>query len=66
VQGVPTVTFSTSPFRTLADKRRSALGLADLPLVFLPHPLATRSQDEIEAMADRAVGEVARMLVEQV
>ncbi len=57
------MTFATSPFRTLANNRRSALGLVELPVVFLPHPLATRSQDEIEAMADQAIDEVVRILV---
>jgi predicted dienelactone hydrolase len=60
---VPTVTFVTSPFRTLANNRRKALGLSDMPVVFLPHPLASRSQDEIEGMADEAIDEVVQVLL---
>jgi hypothetical protein len=56
------VTFCTPPFRTLAMRRREALGLADLPVAFLPHPMMTRTADEIEQIAADVVDEVARLL----
>ena len=63
-QAVPTVTFCTQPFRTLAQVRRDTLGLPQLPIVFLPHPMMTRSREEIEALADQVLSEVVERLTE--
>lgn len=57
------MTFCTPPFRTLALRRRESLGLSDLPLVFLPHPMMTRTPAEIEEIAEQVVNEVAQILV---
>ena len=62
IECVATVTFCTPPFRTLAQRRREALGLPDLRLVFLPHPMMTRTPEEIEQIAGDVVDEVARSL----
>ena len=56
------MTFCTPPFRTLALRRREALGLSELPVVFLPHPMMTRTPDEIERIAADVVDEVVRHL----
>jgi hypothetical protein len=61
---VATVTFCTPPFRTLAQRRREALGLPDLRLVFLPHPMMTRTAEEIERIALEVVDEVAAHLAQ--
>jgi len=55
----------TPPFRTLAYRRRDALQLSALPLVFLPHPMMTRTAEEIEAIADQVADEVARVFLEE-
>lgn len=60
--GVPTITFCTHPFRTLAQVRRSSLGLPELPLVFLPHPMMTKTPAEIEQLADQVLDEVVQRL----
>jgi hypothetical protein len=52
----------TPPFRSLAFRRREALGLAALPVVFLPHPMMTRTPAEIEEIADQALDEVVKSL----
>lgn len=64
-QAVPTVTFCTHPFRTLAQVRRETLGLPDLPIIFLPHPMMTKTQAEIEQLADQVFQEVLQKLTEQ-
>ena len=61
---VPTVTFCTQPFRTLAQVRRDSLGLPQLPIVFLPHPMMTKSQAEIEGIVDQVFQEVVQKLTE--
>ena len=60
--GVPTITFCTHPFRTLSNVRRSSLGLPELPLVFLPHPMMTKTAAEIEQLADQVLAEVVQQL----
>ena len=57
------MTLCTPPFRTLALRRRESLGLAALPVVFLPHPMMTRTPAEIEEIADQVVNEVVQLLV---
>ena len=59
---VPTVTFCTQPFRTLAQLRREALGLPTLPVVLLPHPMMTRTAAEIDQLVDQVIDEVVRKL----
>lgn len=57
---MPTVTFCTEPFQTLARSRLRALGLPGLPVFFLPHPIMPRTPAEIEQLAaqylDRVIG----------
>ena len=62
-QAVPTVTFCTHPFRTLALMRRSSLGLANLPIVWLPHPMMNKTPAEIEELADQVLDETVRLLM---
>jgi hypothetical protein len=56
------VTLCTPPFRTLAFRRRESLGMPEQPVVFLPHPMMTRTPAEIEAIADQALDEVVKSL----
>ena len=56
------MTFCTPPFRLLALRRREALGLADLPVTFLPHPMMTRTPEEIGQIAEEALADVVRHL----
>ena len=57
------MTLVTPPFRVLAEKRREALGLAGLSVAFFPHPLASRSDDEIETLAEQLLPEVSGMFL---
>jgi hypothetical protein len=62
--GIPTVTLCTQPFRTLSTARKNSLGLPDLQIVYLPHPMMTRSPAEIEKLADEVFAEVKKDLTE--
>ena len=46
----------------LAQSRTKALGLPSLPIVTVPHPMAVLSQDDVRAIAARAVDEALRQL----
>ena len=52
----------TPPFKTLSFRRRETLGLPGLPVVFLPHPMMTRTPEEIEEIADQVLGEIVESL----
>ncbi len=62
---VPTVTFCTNPFRTLAQVRRETLGLPQLPIVFLPHPMMTKNKAEIDQLVEEVFQDVVQKLTEQ-
>jgi len=46
----------------LADRRREMLGLPDLPTLFLPHPLMTRTASEIDQLASGVVDQTLELL----
>lgn len=41
------MTIISTIFRPLAASEASAMGLGDLPVGVVPHPVATRSKDEL-------------------
>ena len=57
--GVPTVFVASTEFVDAADAQSAALG-ADPARVFVPHPIQDRTDDEIRALADRAVDAIVR------
>jgi alkanesulfonate monooxygenase SsuD/methylene tetrahydromethanopterin reductase-like flavin-dependent oxidoreductase (luciferase family) len=57
--GVPTVFVASSEFVDAAAAQARALG-ADPASVFVPHPIQDRTDDELRALADGAVGDVVR------
>lgn len=59
---MPSVTFCTEPFQTLARSRLRALGLPELPVIFLPHPIMPRTPAEIEQLAAGHVAQVVQAL----
>ena len=61
---MPTVTFVSTAFESLSLRRRESLGV-DAPMLWVPHPMMTLTQDEIEALADRILPEVISNLVAQ-
>jgi len=52
------VTFVSPPFRVMALRRRESLGVPDLPLVWVVHPMMNLMSDDIEALADRIFPQV--------
>ena len=53
----------TPPFRALSFRRRESLDMPGLAVLFLPHPMMTRTPAEIETIADEMIDEVVRALV---
>ena len=49
-------------FANLASTAARARGMASLRMLVLPHPMETRSENEIEAMARAKAEEIVRVL----
>jgi hypothetical protein len=62
IRGVPTVFVATVEFVDGAERQATALG-ADLASVFVEHPIQDRTDDEMLAIADKAVDELIAKLV---
>jgi hypothetical protein len=61
-RGVPTAVVVTAAFLQEAHVQRAALGAETLEPVVIDHPLSTLSDQEIDARAADAVGQVERVL----
>jgi len=62
-EGIPTVTFVSPPFRTLAMRRRESQGLPDLAVVWVVHPMMNLTPPQIETLADNVLPDVIGALV---
>ena len=60
--GVPTAVIITTAFTREARAQRTALGAEHLEPVVITHPLSTLSDEQIEARAAEAAGQVSAVL----
>ena len=60
--GVPGVMIASSEFVDAATAQATALG-SDPARVFVAHPIQDRTDDELRALADGALGEIVRRLL---
>jgi hypothetical protein len=60
-RGIPGVGVASTEFTAAAATQSRALGF-DPALVFVPHPIQDRSDDELRALADRALEAILRAL----
>ena len=60
--GIPTVLVATGELRLLADQTAADLGLADLRIVSVKHPIGGVPEAAILARADAVVDEVLALL----
>ena len=61
-RGIPTVGVATTEFIEGAKAQAKSLG-TDPALVFIPHPVQDRTDDELRALADGALDEILRRLL---
>jgi hypothetical protein len=62
-RGVPTVPIITATFVEEAHAQRAALGMPELDPAVIEHPLSTLTDEQIDARARSAVGQVRSILV---
>ena len=61
-RGIPTVGVATTEFIAGAEAQAKALG-TDPALVFIPHPVQDRTDDELRALADEHFEEIVKLLI---
>ena len=64
-RGVPTAVICTEPFVTSADAMAALGGAPDYPYVVVPHPLGSRTMEQLRELASRAAPDVLGILVAQ-
>ena len=60
--GTPAIVVTTTAFLTLAHHEAHTLGMEDLPLLVVDHPLGGEPRDRIEARAARAASQLLTQL----
>lgn len=63
-RGVLVALICTEPFLKLGKAQAKAFGIADLPLVLIPHPLGGITVDQVQGRAEHALPEIARLIKE--
>jgi hypothetical protein len=61
--GIPAATICTDHFVGTAQATATVWGVPDYPVIYMPHPLSTLSDDEIQAGAQRLAEQVVRVLL---
>ncbi len=61
--GVPAATICTDHFVATAQATATVWGVPDYPVIYMPHPLSTRTEDEIQTQAQRMAEQVIRVLL---
>jgi vacuolar-type H+-ATPase subunit F/Vma7 len=60
-RGIPGISVVTEAFAQAVDTQSKALGF-DPAVLYVPHPIQNRTAEELNAIADDAVGKALRML----
>ncbi len=60
-RGIPGVMVATTAFRDAAAAQAQSLGY-EPAIVWVPHPIQNRTDEEIQAIADEAMGEIMGQL----
>jgi len=61
-RGIPTAVVGTEPFIDEAIEQARVLGMPDLRIVTVPHPVQLLTREQVEELADRALDEVVARL----
>jgi hypothetical protein len=63
--GKPALVVVTEVFANLARTAARARGVEPLPMLVLPHPMETRTPDEIERICEQRFDEAIAQLIER-
>jgi predicted dienelactone hydrolase len=59
------MTVVSNAFVSLGKAQARSLGHANLPLAVIPHPFGSRTREEVRALAQQCVAEIARLAAAQ-
>ena len=65
-RGVRAAVLCTEPFMKLGRTQAQVLGVPDLPLILIPHPLGGISLEQVEGRAHHALPELLQLLREAI
>ena len=60
---MPVATICTDHFVVTAKATAEVWGVPNYPVIFMPHPLSTLTDDELEAQAQRLAGTVVNVVL---
>ena len=63
--GVPSAVICSEPFVRLGRTQSRVLGVPDLPLIVITHPLGGLAMDDVKARADAALPQLLDLLRER-
>ena len=63
-RGVPSAVICSQPFLQLGRTQARVLGIPDLPLIIIQHPLGGIAMDDVRARADAALPQLLEMMRE--
>lgn len=52
----------SNAFLGLGKAQARSLGLPELPLAVIPHPFGSRTRDEVRALAEQCVADIAKLM----
>ena len=64
-RGVPSAVICSKPFLQLGRNQARVLGVPDLPLILIEHPLGGIALDDVKARAESALPQLLAMLRER-
>ncbi len=64
-KGIPTATICTDIFASLAREEAETLGIPELPIVIIPHPLGGESPDGVYSRSVQAVEQLVAALTQE-
>ena len=62
-RGIPTAVVGTEPFIDEAIEQARVLGMPELRIVTVPHPVQLLTKEQVKELADRAMDEVVARLI---
>jgi hypothetical protein len=65
-RGIPSVTVFSTAFASAARKQAAGRGMAELPLVRIPHPMHTAQRSVVAERADAVIGALVERLTSEV
>ena len=61
--GIPAATICTDHFVTTAKATAKVWGVPQYPVIYMPHPLSTCTDAQLQGHADRVAGQVVQILL---